>query len=69
MPKLTDGNPQILDKVDASPFFGFGDVYPGQTVQVGVAKHSHLYASGHQEQSLLGANISSSGQIDGFFAH
>jgi hypothetical protein len=34
MPKLTDGNPQILDKVDASPFFGFGDAHPGQTVQV-----------------------------------
>ncbi len=34
MPKLHNGAPNILESVDASPFFGYGDVKPGQTMQV-----------------------------------
>ncbi|KNC99319.1 uncharacterized protein SPPG_05569 [Spizellomyces punctatus DAOM BR117] len=33
VPVLDLGTPYILDEVDASPFFGFGDVEPGQTLQ------------------------------------
>jgi hypothetical protein len=33
VPRLPDGIPTILEQVDASPFFGFGDVFPGQTMQ------------------------------------
>ena len=31
--QLSNGGPYILESVDASPFFGFGDVTPGQTIQ------------------------------------
>ena len=34
VPKLPNGGPMILENVDVSPFFGFGDVSPGQTIQV-----------------------------------
>ncbi|KAI8915827.1 hypothetical protein EDD86DRAFT_185922 [Gorgonomyces haynaldii] len=34
VPKLANGGPIILESVDASPFFGYGDVKPGQTIQV-----------------------------------
>jgi transcription initiation factor TFIID subunit 1 len=34
VPKLPNGGPYILDNVDVSPFFSFGDVHPGQTIQV-----------------------------------
>nr|KAJ3423026.1 hypothetical protein HK105_004201 [Polyrhizophydium stewartii] len=33
-PKMQNGVAQILESVDASPFFGYGDVKPGQTIQV-----------------------------------
>jgi transcription initiation factor TFIID subunit 1, fungi type len=33
IPRLYDGAPGILENVDASPFFGMGDVPPGQTMQ------------------------------------
>lgn len=32
IPKAFDGAPAILENIDASPFFGFGDVPPGETV-------------------------------------
>lgn len=34
VPKLTNGGPFILENVDVSPFFGFGDVKSGETWQV-----------------------------------
>jgi transcription initiation factor TFIID subunit 1, fungi type len=34
VPKLPNGGAFILEGVDASPFFGFGDVKPGETIQV-----------------------------------
>ncbi|KAJ3368951.1 hypothetical protein HDU91_000171 [Kappamyces sp. JEL0680] len=34
VPKLENGGPFILEGVDVSPFFGFGDVKQGQTLQV-----------------------------------
>ncbi|KAH9273973.1 hypothetical protein BASA83_003608 [Batrachochytrium salamandrivorans] len=34
IPKMTNGGAYILESVDASPFFGFGDVKPGETRQV-----------------------------------
>jgi transcription initiation factor TFIID subunit 1 len=34
VPKMANGGPFILEGVDTSPFFGFGDVEPGQTIQV-----------------------------------
>ncbi|KAJ3168067.1 hypothetical protein HDU87_001268 [Geranomyces variabilis] len=33
VPELEVGAPFILEEVDASPFMGFGDVEPGQTIQ------------------------------------
>ncbi|KAI9092172.1 hypothetical protein DFS34DRAFT_633941 [Phlyctochytrium arcticum] len=33
IPTLEIGNPFLLEDVDASPFFGFGEVEPGQTLQ------------------------------------
>lgn len=34
VPKFTNGGAYILESVDASPFFGYGDVKPGQSMQV-----------------------------------
>ncbi|KAJ8324904.1 hypothetical protein O5D80_006435 [Batrachochytrium dendrobatidis] len=34
VPKMNNGGAYILESVDASPFFGFGDVRPGETRQV-----------------------------------
>lgn len=34
VPKMPNGGAYILESVDASPFFGFGDVKPGETMQV-----------------------------------
>ncbi|KAJ3316030.1 hypothetical protein HDV04_000239 [Boothiomyces sp. JEL0838] len=34
VPKMANGGAFILEAVDVSPFFGFGDVKPGQTIQV-----------------------------------
>ncbi len=31
VPKLDNGGPYILENSDVSPFFGFGDVKPGET--------------------------------------
>lgn len=31
IPKLSNGGPYILENADVSPFFGFGDVKPGET--------------------------------------
>ena len=39
-PKMANGAAYILESVDASPFFGFGDVEPGQTMQV---LYNHLF--------------------------
>ena len=37
---MTNGAAYILEHVDASPFFGFGDVERGQTIQ---AIYNHLF--------------------------
>ncbi len=37
---MTNGAAYILEQIDASPFYGFGDVEPGQTMQ---AIYNHLY--------------------------
>lgn len=34
VPKMNNGGAFILESVDVSPFFGFGDVKPGETMQV-----------------------------------
>jgi Protein of unknown function (DUF3591) len=33
VPKMQNGGAYILESVDVSPFFGFGDVKPGETIQ------------------------------------
>lgn len=49
IPRMYDGAPGILENVDASPFFGFGDVPPGQTMQ---AIKNNLYVAPIFKQEL-----------------
>jgi transcription initiation factor TFIID subunit 1, fungi type len=51
---MTNGGPVLLESVDVSPFFGFGDVKPGQTMQV---LYNNLFRAPLFEQDVQNTDL------------